>query len=258
MQNLVAQFERAGLDLKLLRGPFAGSNATIFQMDIQRDRASETFRLWPGQERNCVEVTSVDRKRSQLVLQVKEESQTFEDRLPKSYHRRPELGGLLVKVRENSSQWILTHRTPGSRRRYLCGMDEQHLFIAQFSGGTNVKAAHKALKSEEVREAERSGRGPAIRQGEWFFVRPTSTELSNLDRELSSRPYVVRKNASLGGNGRPHVADEVVNNSLGVYARGRVRHPEHKTLKLQTWLRVIRNSEILESTLGANGVYWID
>lgn len=259
MQNLVAQFGRAGLDLRELRAPLAGAVTNIFQMDIRRERASEMFRLWRGRETNRVEVTAVDRGRSQLVLLVKEAASWFEERMSKRSSRTPpKVGPNRILVRENSYEWVFQRQVSGSERRFLCGMDERHLFIAQFTRGSDVRAAHKALKPEEVRDAERSGCGPALRQGEWFFVRPTRTEQANLEREVSKRPYVVRERASLGGNGLPHVADEVVVDGRRVFARGSVRHPDHKTLRLDSWRRVFRNAEILESTVGSNGIYWVD
>ena len=64
---------------------------------------------------------------------------------------------------------------------------------------------------------------------------------------------------SLGGNGRSHVADAVVIlEGDRVYARGAVRHPDHKTLILDEWRRVYRNAEVRQESFGSNGVYWID
>jgi len=42
-----------------------------------------------------------------------------------------------------------------------------------------------------------------------------------------------------------------------VYARGRIRHPDHKTLLLTEWRRVHRNAE-LRAAIGGNGVFWVD
>ncbi len=76
---------------------------------------------------------------------------------------------------------------------------------------------------------------------------------------LRTVPYIVRRAESLGGNGRPHVADEVVRTDRErVYARGRVRHPDHQTLVLGEWRRVYRNAELRTSEVGANGVFWVD
>ena len=187
MQNLVARFGRVGLDLQLPRTPLVRRSADVFQMDIRRERASETYRLWRGLESNRVEVTAVDRDLGQLVLTVKEAASWFEERITKRYGAsRPEDGGRRDFVRETSREWIYRRHVSGSERRFLCGMDERHLFIAQFARGSDVRSAHKALKPEEVRDAERSGRGPALRQGEWFFVIPHPSEFRRLQRKISA------------------------------------------------------------------------
>jgi hypothetical protein len=137
-------------------------------------------------------------------------------------------------------------------------MDESHLFIAEFQGGTTVRDAHRLLKPEAVREADRSAPGRTLRQGEWFFLQPSAAEAGLLMLRIREAPYIVRRAESLGGNGRPHVADEVVRlDSDRVYARGRIRHPDHKTLVLSEWRRVHRNAEV-RTSIGSNGVFWVD
>ena len=101
MQNLVARFKRVGLDLQLPRTPLVRRTPKVFQMDIRRDRASETYRLWRGNESNRVEVTAVDRDLSQLVLTVKESATWFEERVSKRYGAGPSGEHLIALMRHS-------------------------------------------------------------------------------------------------------------------------------------------------------------
>jgi hypothetical protein len=259
-QFLSRPFASLGLRLDLPKRPIVSESPEIFQMDIARPRGRETFRLWKGHESNAVRVTDTDRERRQLVLLVQEAPRTFVHRLSKNGAKAPPPEYREFRlVKDTQTHWTFERWTPSTMRRFLCGMDERHLFIAQFDGGTTVKDAHRKLKPQEVLAADRSAPGRTLRQGEWFFVALSGTESRFLADRLRSVPYIVRKLESLGGNGRPHVADEVVRTDRErVYARGRVRHPDHKTLILTEWCRVHRNAEVRTSQVGGNGVFWVD
>jgi hypothetical protein len=257
--HLMKSFERARLRLDLPHEPLVRMNADIFQMDIQRRRGAEWFRLWKGAEKNTVLVTDLDLGRRQLMLLVQEPSRSFEETIYKrGLEMPPESHRPFRIVHDDAQQWVFERWTPSVRRRYLCGMDESHLFIAEVPGGTTVRDAHRELKPAEVRDFERSSPGRILRQGEWFFVTPSPVEARLLAAALKQTPWIVCRKESLGGNGRPHVADEVVREGGRVYARGRVRHPDHATLDLVAWRRVHRNAEVRQTGFGSNGVYWID
>jgi len=258
--SLSRPFESAGLRLVLPDRPLVQLNAEIFQMDIHRERGPETFRLWKGHASNSVRVTDTDKGRRQLVLLVQEPPRPFEETVSK---RRfdvppPQVRDLRL-LKENAETWVFERWTASTMRRYLCGMDERHLFIAEFQGGTTVRDAHRLLKPEAVLDADRSAPGRTLRQGEWFFVRIPAAEMRLLELRIRESPYIVRRAESLGGNGRPHLADEVVRlDPERVYARGRIRHPDHKTLVLSEWRRVHRNAEVRAASMGSNGVFWVD
>ncbi|HZE98999.1 MAG TPA: hypothetical protein VE981_18480 [Planctomycetota bacterium] len=253
-------FASAGLRLELPARPLRVFSPEIFQMDIFRFRGPEMFRLWKGHESNAVRVTDTDQDRRQLVILVQEPSRAFDVPVFKAGRTEPpdEFRGLEL-FRETPTQWIFRRRTPSTMRRFLCGMDESHLFIAQFEGGTTVKDAHRKLKPEAVVEADRSAPGRTLRQGEWFFVKLPAFEHRMIGEQIRKSPHFVERPGSLGGNGRPHTADEVLRR-IGpkVYARGKVRHPDHKTLVLDEWRQIHRNAEVRASQIGANGVYWVD
>lgn len=258
--SLSRPFASAGLRLELPNKPLRALNPEIFQMDIFRFRGPEMFRLWKGHEENSVRVTDTDKDRRQIVLLVQEPSRAFEVPVVKLGRREPPAEFReMERVRETATQWIFRRWTPSTMRRFLCGMDESHLFIAQFEGGTTVKDAHRKLKPEAVLEADRAAPGRTLRQGEWFFVKPTGIEARVIQEQIRKSPHFIERGVSLGGNGRPHVADEVLRRvGPKVYARGKIRHPDHKTLTLHEWREVHRNAEVRASQVGANGVYWFD
>ena len=140
--------------------------------------------------------------------------------------------------------------------RYLCGHDERHWFVANvpFDAQTvTVRGAMEALKPEIVRrEQKRKGvkhrrhrrkTTAYVRQGEWFFLpRPMMHvgELAINDGILARR------------GGKPHRVQWFYQpqGRDEMYARGAVSHPDHETLYLQVWHRVVQNNEV-EPTVSA-------
>jgi hypothetical protein len=185
----------------------------------------------------------------------------------------PVLGPREKIVATAETFWEVERRTDAAPRRFLCGMDETHLFVAQFTEGETVADAHASLRPPEVDDAERRAPGETIRQGEWFFIPLGTGERDALDAYLRRTVRAIESRASVGPGGKPHVADQVVVRVEGtgwsvrrrrqvalrrVYARGKVRHPDHKTLELDNWRRVVRNREVTVSQVGENGVLWFD
>ncbi|REK18872.1 MAG: hypothetical protein DWQ37_03450 [Planctomycetota bacterium] len=132
--------------------------------------------------------------------------------------------------------------------RYLCGHDERHWFVATLpieERTKSVRGAMEALKPEIVRRAQKR-RGVKhrlhrrrteayVRQGEWFFL---------------PRPMMhVGEKAVAGGElvrpgGKPHLAEWIYRpNANETFVRGAVSHPDHATLYLQVWHRVVLNNE---------------
>jgi len=120
---------------------------------------------------------------------------------------QPDLRHLLLLVRGESD------RGQKDLRRFLCGHDERHWFVAAIpeeARVSTVKQAVEALKPEAVKAAqERLGiktkdlhkrrTSSFIRQGEWFFVpRPNTTV----------QDYLIHRNEPLRrGSGKPHTAE---------------------------------------------------
>jgi len=133
---------------------------------------------------------------------------------------------------------LLRVRTPESAGRFLFGQDERHLFVLALPEGCvrTIRDAFEILKPEVARRVERAG-GRVLRQGECFFV-PVG--------EPNGEGNALRLFRHDLGSG--HVAEEVLSvrppeGEARVYARGAIRHRDHKTLCLRTWHRVLPNQE---------------
>jgi hypothetical protein len=133
--------------------------------------------------------------------------------------------------------------------RYLCGHDERHWFVASVPFDrqtTTVRGAMEALKPEVVlREQKRKGvkhrrnrrkAAAYVRQGEWFFLpRPM----------MHVGERAVRNGRLVRGGGKPHRVEWLYRPEGGdeTFVRGAVSHPDHETIYLQVWHRVVQNNE---------------
>lgn len=267
---LVSRFARAGLALEVAPAPLGGQRnqgaQDIVQLDIVRRtrRTVDHFLLWPGHAGNRIEVEGIDRPLQQLVLMVHEPRRRFEVTVPEEHvfqsGARVRVPGRFRRV----EQW-----TTEAKRHFLCGMDEQHPFIARLPEPVStVRAAHRALLDPRVKVAERGALDRTVRQGEWFFVALGPYRASLLEAR-SKRGALVRKKvgiaeaAGIRRIGRPHVADEVLvigSETPGLpsaaYVRGAVRHPDHRTLVFHQYRQVIPNRETVDQPIP--GVRWID
>ncbi|HEY3742945.1 MAG TPA: hypothetical protein VGL53_24025 [Bryobacteraceae bacterium] len=183
--------------------------------------------------------------------------------MPEILQVAPRVRHLLLMVRDG--RW---------KNKFLLGHDERHWFAAAVPGDSirDVRTAIESLRPDEV---EPDG---AIRQGEWFFV-PMSPSFAADPLNVIHR----NEPLSRGGGSKPHMCEEIVRmggedvmvsaahpggvriaayedmiranplaqrqnwrrmvRDAAVYARGKVRHPDHKTIHLDGWPRVYLNRE---------------
>ena len=185
-----------------------------------------------------------------------------------------------IKHSGNGYNVEVFQKAPADTRWYLCGVDERQLFIAQLPKHcTTVKQAHDELKGGRVETAEGRAGGNTLRQGEYFLLNLTPDQDEMLRTALKAKRVFIQKDVNIGvitgfrRGGKPHIAEEAVvlparlevhgypvNRERDVYVRGRIHHPDHRTIKLGAWRRVLKNNEpnMEGSQRGANGVYWID
>jgi hypothetical protein len=139
------------------------------------------------------------------------------------------------------------------------GKDQTHLFIADVPNrprpANTVKDAHRALRPAAVIERSRDT-GRIKRQGEWFFIPATAEE----ERAIEAAKLFIVRHAPIGGRrARAHVAEElVITEKNGTFVRGRVRHPDHRSLELVGWFRVVANTELRRAWVDTDAVRWMD
>ena len=283
--NLIDRFADAGLQLQLAPEPIARAQAAelVFQMDIRRNRTwdprSEYYVAWPGGDENVVVVKGVDKSEEQLVMMVHEPQHWFWEPVPWGVVRRARRSddwrAFIARegridpddlVKENETVWV--RRTTDARKRhFLVGRDERQLFMCRLPRAcTTVAEAHAALRVPEAKVEARSVLERALRQGEWFFVPAESADVARIEGDLARRRLWVFRRASINAfiprAGKSHVVDELVDTRddhgiRQVFARGRVRHVDHKTVRLPFWVRVVRNREVAEQASPFGGG-WID
>lgn len=178
----------------------------------------------------------------------------------------------LVDVQPAWRRLVLMVRDGRAKSKFLLGHDERHWFAAAVPG-EHVRDVRSAMES--LRPVEVQGR-TAIRQGEWFF-----TPEPKLDG--TAVVVHRNEPLSRGAGSKPHMCDEVTRRGgttvmvsrwypqgieparyerlitydararsqnwtrmtvdADVFARGCVRHSDHKTIYLDSWHRVYMNRE---------------
>jgi len=255
---LARRFAAVGARVKVPTGPWLG----VPQIDVASDRRGEFFDLWfPGRGREvALEVIDVAPADRHLLL--------------------------LVRDGEVKSKFLCGH---DERHWFVAAIPEKAL------GVTGVASAKAALQPDLVRRAIRLARpkdpfrrrNPAyLRQGEWFFV--------PAPRINPPAMWIQRDEPLSRGRGKVHVMQfayrhggEVVYVSRGsgrvlsaaqferlpeskrrsgnwspmtrnpeLYAKGTVRHPDHATIVLADWHRVVMNTE--QGALAMRHVAFLD
>jgi hypothetical protein len=242
---LERRFAEIGARVKVEEGPWLG----VPRIDVRSDRRGEYFDLSFAHGEREVEVEVVDARRADRHLL------------------------LLVRNGAEKSKFLCGH---DERHWFVAAVPESA------RGVTGVASAKAALQPEPIRGAvrqlkakERLRRRNAafVRQGEWFFVP---------EPRLAPNPALVLRNEPLfRGHGQMHMLQfayrrggEVVYvnqvNPAGitearfgrlterqrrtggwtrmvrdpeVFAKGAVRHPDHATVVLREWHRVLVNTE---------------
>jgi len=257
MNALERAFARMGARVQfgeLQRTGFLGRIASQdLALDVRRDREGEYFVI----SRPTVSPTEL------VVLDVQ----------PGDRHLL-----LLSRSGREKHRFLLGH---DERHWFVAGIPER-------TPVSRVRDAKQALKPALVQSSERGVRAKyrdrrsnaaRIRQGEWFFVPAPGVRV-----EL----FLVLRNEPLArGGGKPHVCEElyrsggetvyvspgapngltdeqyralsegersrwewrVMRRNPNVYVRGRVRHPDHKTVVLDGWHEVLGNTESLSRAM---------
>ena len=231
------------------RGLVEVDSDSIFQMSIEtkrggtRNKRGEYFKIWLGDNNNDIRVLDVDSKLQQLLLYVKEPAREFTRR-----------------TRSYNHEEIRKLTTDNSVRKYLVGMDERHLFVAQLPEKervvNKVSDAHRDLKPPKL------WKSTVQRQGEYFFVEIDEDEKRRIEKSLKTftkntqdrvalrfkdKPiaHVERLYSKPANFGNPHIAEDILAiDEDSIYVKGKIRHKEHTTINLLAWHKVYRNTEL--------------
>jgi hypothetical protein len=182
---------------------------------------------------------------------------------------------LLSRNRNEKHRYLLGH---DERHWFVAGIPEATPVSRVRDAKDVLKPEPVRLKDQGLRSKDRNRRGNAvrIRQGEWFFVRVSNAVVDAamilrnepLLRSRGGKPHVCQELYRFGGetvyvspsapNGLSEdrysaLSDQerkrwnwrVMRRDPRVYVRGKVRHPDHKTVVLDGWHEVLSNTEHL-------------
>lgn len=188
----------------------------------------------------------------------------------------------VLNVDPKDRHLVLLAKDGADKRRFLCGHDERHYFVAAIPESTpvtTVRDAKLALMPDELRERPLSRRergkrktSQFIRQGEWFFVPVPDFDpgdapiyrnepiartggkahiVAELCRIGGEQVYVSRRFAPTGITQaqydrhpkRGEGAWSTMQRGAVAFARGSVSHSDHATIRLAGWHRIDMNTE---------------
>lgn len=253
MQYLKKWFDKAKVPAKIEKKPLSSitrsvNNQDIFQMTIDirgKQNKREYFRIYHGHPENDIRVVDTDSKNQQVILLVNEPEREYTVRTWDS----------------KEANWVYhTQKSPNFLRKYLMGMDENHLFIAELPNNlgpiNKIKDAHKILKPNSVLEKEKKN-NRIKRQGEWFFIPTTLKEIELIEENsiLIEKKIPLGNNTLIWRSRNSHVADQLINIRENQFVSGKITHVEHKTLKLQGWFKVMKNTETRTSVISGKNIY---
>ncbi|HSG70977.1 MAG TPA: hypothetical protein VLA12_11210 [Planctomycetaceae bacterium] len=247
------KFEHIGARLKVAERPARRfRSAGLLTLDIGNDRQGEFFEIaLPDGDAPEVEVLDVQPADRHLLLLVREDGA-----------KNKYLCG------HDERHWFVA----GIPESAPVGTVRQAKEALQPPEVQNV-VAHKGLSAKA---RNRRKNAAFVRQGEWFFIPVADMEI---DESLVLREEPLRR----GNGGKPHWAEfcyrtggenvyvcsrhpngvtaaqyqkllsgnknaknwgwTVMRRNPGVYVRGRIRHPDHATITLHRWHRVVMNTE---------------
>jgi hypothetical protein len=193
----------------------------------------------------------------------------------------------VVDLRPELRHLLLLARGGRGKEKFLCGHDERHWFVCAVPGDSVASVARK-VRRQKLRLRRRNE--AFVRQGEWFFLpAPEGFAVDSrlvlhnepLRRGAGSKPHTCQFLYRSGGETvwvsrrapdgltegeyrqllltTPRARDwgwRVMRRNPEVYARGSVRHADHRTVVLGGWHRVMMNTE--QAAAGNAQVVFLD
>lgn len=250
-------FQKMGANI-VFKGPSRRRSEGIDVRDVE---GRETFVLsYDRPEEVEVVVIDCQPKMKHLLLQIKEKVENF------NRNRRLEEMKTKFLCGHDERHWFVSAVNARNVQDALTQLKPEKVQHAE-----KAKGVKKARRNKHRNEAW-------VRQGEWFFIpapdfapdeRTILCRKEPISRGAGSKPHICEELARSGG----HVVYASGNNILtpaeyqvllkvrpreaalyrsrvadaDVFVRGRVSHPDHKTIRLNGWHRVILNGEIVSS-----------
>lgn len=261
MNTLQKQFARMGARLKVCNV----NSMTPFTLDISRDGDGEFFdmALVKGEEIDF-QVVDVQKKDRHLILSAS-------------------LSNPADHTRPFTSKFLCGH---DERHWFVAGVNPSATSVEKAKQSLKPVEVVESQKRRGVRKKNRHKRKNKgfIRQGEWFFIPEPSLD--------TQRHIILKKEPLQRGAGKPHIAEELyrrggeavrvhrrhapngitevefarltkeVQEEPGwrnmvrnpeAFVRGKIRHPDHKTIVLKEWHKVVANREV-----GSRNVAFLD
>jgi hypothetical protein len=217
---------------------------------------------------------------SKLVIREKETGQLYERSDNGAFVKwsRPRQGMFISDIRDLPEGYLREKWTPGhwhllggallnwEGSQWLCGMDDDSYFVSKLAGRHRTIAdAYAGLKPKQVRQAEKDGK-TIHRQGEWYFIETGMSDRDFADmvgcrvKDLNgcmAHPGAKRRAFEhplprSSDSSNPHRVRHMQYGNR-VYAKGRVRHPEHPMVLLgQQWHQVYKNTEEISFSFKGN------
>ncbi len=250
MDTLVAKkFEAIGARA-VIAHPRA-QQTRIIRLDVRIDREGEYFEIEVNPDRASLEVIDVQPQMRHLLLMSRSASDGAKEKFLCGHDER---------------HWFVAAVPPGSASNVATAIEALKPVEVRSEQARRRVSGNRRLRRRT---------DAYIRQGEWFFV-PAG------DVMPASVP-ILRNEPIRRGGGKAHIVDfvyrtggetvyvspdfpqgltemeyralllrrpaakklrwTVMRRNAGVYAKGRVRHPDHQTIVLNTWHRVLMNTE---------------
>jgi hypothetical protein len=199
---------------------------------------------------------------------------------------QPKLRHLLLQVRSPSEmrgQATVEKFLCGHDERHWFVSGVKAINVADAFKSLKPQAVQAHEKAVGVKRAKKNKHHNEAwtRQGEWFFIpapdfdpvaaKAILVKNEPISRGRGSKPHICEELARVGGNTvysdgsailsiaqftslqheSPRRASMFQQRTIdaGVYIRGKVRHPDHKTVEFKTWHRVEMNGEIVSGSV---------
>ena len=264
MDNTLIQkrFEEIGARVKFGEIGTSRFNRVPVSIDIRTDKKGEYFQIDTLGDQ-LIEISSIDKKDRHLLLLHRNKVNTD-----------VQCGREIIELYKFLCGHDETHWFVAAIPESVKGVTNVTAAKQALKPKAVVDAETKVGLTKHKKEAQRHNNDARRRQGEWFFI-PTDKEFKSIEtlhnepiRRGRGKPHICEELVRFGGNtvmvnrnhpngitlgeydklvkNDPKVAKQFWNRmtrDMKVFVRGRISHPDHKTIILREWHEVVPNEE---------------